>query len=354
MPLKEIGQTSPLHAKSGKNTNQSFEYKFRNGVVWSPPPGTFPRHSRETLAELDENNEIWFGKNGKATPRKKIYLSEVKSGVTPVTVWLNDEVGNTSDANDELKVLLGSGIFDNPKPTALIKRIVQLSTSPSEGDIVLDFFAGSCTTADAVLDLNQEAGGNRRFICVQLPEPLSPPKKSKNGTLLSTVSDIGKERIRCVIDRIQHQDDVQSPIKFPQEYNQLGFKVFKLSESNYRCWEDSTETDFDSYVEELSLFNDPLVSNWRVEEVIYEIAIKEGYSLNCHVELLQNISTNRVYTVTDFEKGQDFKICLDDTIEPVLYKELKLDVEDLFICRDVSLNDEMAANLELQCRLKTI
>ena len=341
--------TSPLHAKSGKNgENQPFEYRFKNGVVWSPPPGTFPRHSRETLAELESNNEIWFGKTGKATPRKKIYLSEVKPGVTPVTIWLNDEVGNTSDANNELKVLLGSGIFDNPKPTDLIKRVVKLSTSPSEGDIVLDFFAGSCTTADAVLDLNQETGGNRRFICVQLPEPLSPPKKSKNGTLLSTVSDIGKERIRCVIDRIQ------CPIEFPEEYNQFGFKVFKLSESNYRCWGDSTEKNFNSYIEEMALFNDPLVNNWRVEEVIYEIAIKEGYSLNCHVELLQNISTNRVYAVTDFEKGQAFKICLDDTIEPTLYKELKLDVEDLFICRDVSLNDEMAANLELQCRLKTI
>ena len=347
-------KATPLHAKSGKNTNQSFEYNFKNGVVWSPPPGTFPRYSRQTFAELDENNEIWFGRNGKSTPARKSYLSEVKSGITPVTVWLNDEVGNTHEANEELKGLLGGGIFDNPKPTDLIKRILQLSTSPSEEDIVLDFFAGSCTTADAVLDLNQEDGGNRRFICVQLPEPLSPPKKSKNDTLLSTVSDIGKERIHSAIARIQHEDDAQRPTEFREEYDQLGFKVFKLSESNYRCWEDSTETDFDSYVEELSLFNDPLVNNWRVEEVIYEIAIKEGYSLNCHIELLQNISTNSVYKVTDFEKGQAFKICLDDTIVPALSKELNLDIEDLFICRDVSLNDDMAANLSLQCRLKTI
>ena len=346
--------TSPLHAKSGKNTNQSFEYKFRNGVVWSPPPGTFPRHSRETLAELDKNNEIWFGKSGKATPRKKIYLSEVKPGVTPVTVWLNDEVGNTSDANDELKVLLGSGIFDNPKPTTLIKRIIQLSTSPSEGDIVLDFFAGACTTADAVLDLNEEDRGNRRFICVQLPEPLSPPKTSKNGTLLRSVADIGKERIRCVIARIQYQDDVQRPIEFPEEHNQLGFKVFKLAESNYRSWQDHTEQEYDSYIEEMALLNDPLINNWRAKDIIYEIAIQEGYSLNCHVEPLQHICSNTVYNVTDFEKGQVLKICLDNTIAPGLSKELDLDRQDLFICRDVSLNDEMAANLALQCRLKTI
>ena len=346
--------SSPLHAKSGKKTNQSFEYEFKNGVVWSPPPGTFPRYSRETLAELDENNEIWFGKNGKATPRKKIYLSEVKSGVTPVTVWLNDEVGNTSDANNELKTLLGSGIFDNPKPTTLIKRIIQLSTLPSDQDIVLDFFAGSCTTADAVLDLNKEDGGNRKFICVQLPEPLASPKESKNGTLLSNVSDIGKERIRRVIDRIQHQDEVQCPIEFHEGYNQLGFKVFKLSAPSYRRWQDSTEKDFNSYIQEMALFNDPLLDNWRAEDIIYDIVIKEGYSLNCCIEPLQDICTNTVYKVTDMDKGQAFTVCLDDTIELGLSKELNFDKQDLFICRDVSLNDEMAANLALQCRLKTI
>ena len=350
---KGAWKSTPIHAKSGRG-NQSFEYKFKNGIVWSPPPGTFPRYSRQTLAELDKNDEIWFGKNGKSTPRRKSYLSEVKSGVTPVTIWLNDEVGNTHEANNELKALLGGGIFDNPKPTDLIKRILQLSTSPSEGDIVLDFFAGSCTTADAVLDLNQEDEGNRRFICVQLPEPILPPKKLENGTLLPTVSDIGKERIRSAIARIQHQDDAQCRIEIYEENNQLGFKVFKLSDSNCRCWQGGTEKDYDSYIEELALFNDPLVSNWKIEDIIYEIAIKEGYSLNCRVELLQNISANTVYKVTDFEKGQAFKVCLDDTIEPGLSKELNLDIQDLFICRDVSLNDDMAANLALQCRLKTI
>ena len=350
---KGVWKATPIHAKSGKNS--SFEYKFKNGVVWSPPPGRFSRYSRETLTELEANNELWFGMEGKSTvPSKKSYLSEVKSGITPVTIWLNDEVGNTHIANNELKALLGGGIFDNPKPTDLIKRILQLSTSASEGDIVLDFFAGSCTTADAVLSLNQENGGNRRFICVQLPEPIQPPKKSKHGTLLANVSDIGKERIQRVIDRIQHQGKAQYSIEFPEEYNQLGFKVFKLSDSNYRHWEDGTDKDFDSYIEELSLFNDPLVNNWRVEDVIYENAIKEGYSLNCRIELLQNISANTVYKVTDIDKGQSFRICLDDTIEPGLSKELNLDIQDLFICRDVSLNDEMAANLALQCRLKTI
>ena len=91
--------------------------------------------------------------------------------------------------------------------------------------------------------MNQEDGGNRRFICVQLPEPLTPPKELEDGTLLSNVSDIGKERIRRVIRRIQRQDDVQCPLDLNEDYNQFGFKVFKLSDSHYRCWQGSTEKD---------------------------------------------------------------------------------------------------------------
>ena len=345
-------KATPLHAKSGKK--QAFKYKFKNGIVWSPPPGTFPRYSRETLAKLDSNDEIWFGKDGKSVPSRKSYLSKVKSGVTPVTVWLNDEVGNTHEANNELKALLGGGIFDNPKPTDLIKRILQLSTSPANGDIILDFFAGSCTTADAILNLNREDGGNRRFICVQLPEPLDPPKTLENGTVLSSVADIGKERIQCAVTRIHQNGDAQSEKEIDAEHHQLGFKVFKLSPSNYRCWQDNTEKDFDAYIEEMALLNDPLIDDTRVEDIIYEIAIKEGYSLNCRIEHLENISANTVYSVTDSDRAQAFKICLDDTIESTLSKGLNLDIHDLFICRDIALNDEMAANLALQCRLKTI
>ena len=176
----------------------------------------------------------------------------------------------------------------------------------------------------------------------------------EDGTLLSTVAEIGSERIRRAITRIQQNGDVQTSGTTDEEYNQLGFKVFRLSPSNYRCWQGSDEADFDSYIQEMSLLNDPLIDNWKIEDVIYEIAIKEGYSLNCHIELLQNISANAVYEVTDFEKEQAFKICLDNTIELGISKELNLSIQDLFICRDVALNDEVAANLTLQCRLKTI
>ena len=313
-----------------------------------PPPGTFPRFSRETLAELDANNEIWFGKNGNATPRKRIYLSEVKSGVTPVTVWLNDEVGNTSDANNELKALLGSGIFDNPKPTKLIKRIIQLSTSPSDGDIVLDFFAGSCTTADALLDLNLEDGGNIRFICVQLPEPLSPPKESKSGALLSNVSDIGKERIRRVLAKIRESN-------LFHESEDLGVRVFKLTKSNYRLWNGIEENVPDSYAEQMQLFSqNPLIDGWVAKDVIYEVALKEGYRLNCLIIPVVGIEKNTISRIVSADKQQSFFICLDEELFQDELNKLGLTTDDLFVCRDRALDDSKAANLALQCRVKTI
>ena len=316
--------------------------------------GHFRAMQRKHFPNLMKIMRFGLVKTGRSVPSRKSYLSEVKDGVTPVTVWLNDEVGNTHEANDELKALLGGGIFDNPKPTTLIKRILQLSTSPSDGDIVLDFFAGSCTTADALLGLNQEDGGNRRFICIQLPEPLEPPKKLEDGTVLSSVADIGKERILRAITRIQQKGKGGPPKENDEASNQIGVKVFKLSPSNYCSWQGCDEKNFDAYTQEMALFNDPLVDNWRVEDVIYEIAIMEGYGLNCRIELLKNICANTVYSVTDFGKQQAFKICLDTTIELGISKELNLDIQDLFICRDVALNDEQAANLALQCRLKTI
>jgi len=350
--LKGPWKATPLHAKSGKT--HTFEYTFKNGVVWSPPSGTFPRYSEETLARLDANNEIWFGTAGKAMPARKSYLSEVKHGVTPVTLWLHDEVGNTHEANTELKSLLGGGIFDNPKPSDLIRRMLQLSTSDSNGDIVLDFFAGSCTTAHAVLKLNREDGGNRRFICVQLPEPLKPHKKLGDGTILTTVSDIGKERIRRVISAIQAAKANQSPSETQGDAGQLGVKVLKLSTSNYSYWQAEHEQEVSSYIEKITRFNDPLVDGWHVEDVIYEMALKEGYDLNCRVERLSGSLDNIVYKVTDFTRGQSFYVCLDDTLTSELPKRLNLNTEDLFICRDISFTDEMAANWAFQCHLKTV
>jgi len=159
---------TPLHAKSGNN---NYVFKFKNGIEWTAPDRRYPRYSQETLKRLDNENRIWFGLNLKTTPSVKSFLSEVKSGLTTGSLWKYDEVGHTHEANEELAKLLGKGVFDNPKPSRLIKRMVLLATEKDNNDIILDFFAGSGTTAHAVMEQNKEEDAKRKFILVQLPEP---------------------------------------------------------------------------------------------------------------------------------------------------------------------------------------
>jgi adenine-specific DNA-methyltransferase len=154
--------TQPLHAKSGSDKGSKYSYTFKNGVSWSPPPGTYPRFSKETLRKANEENQIWFGAKGTAVPRLKKYLNEMKEGVIPKTIWLYDEVGSNDDARKELKELLPQNTFDSPKPTSLISRILSLAVDKNA--TVLDFMAGSGSTGHSVLKLNKEDGGNRKFI----------------------------------------------------------------------------------------------------------------------------------------------------------------------------------------------
>jgi adenine-specific DNA-methyltransferase len=157
-------KSTPLHAKSGKNPN--FSYTFKNGMTWTPPPGTFSRYSEDTLKRLEEEEAIWFGANGNSIPSRKTFLCEVKDGITSITLWLFQEVGHTHEAITDLKNLFPNNPFPNPKPIRLIRRIAELSSDSNKW--ILDFFAGSGTTAHAVLNLNKEGGGNRKYILVEM------------------------------------------------------------------------------------------------------------------------------------------------------------------------------------------
>ncbi len=137
-------------------------------IIEGPPKGTYWRVSRETFDKLDDDNRIWWGETGHNMPRLKRFLSEVQEGVVPQTIWLHEEVGNTQEAKKEVVRLLPEAVevFSTPKPTRLLQRILQIATNP--GDLVLDSFAGSGTTGHAVLQLNAQDGGNRRFILVEI------------------------------------------------------------------------------------------------------------------------------------------------------------------------------------------
>lgn len=187
-------KATPIHAKSGNDPD--FVHAFRNGVVWSPPPGTFPRFSHDRLDLLEAEGAIWFGRDGRAQPNRKTYLADLAPRVTPTTLWLHTEVGNTHEANTELKDLGLGGVFPNPKPTRLIRRVLQLFTGP--GDLVLDFFAGSGSTAHAVALENATDGGGRRSISVQSTDPV-PADSAAAKAGFATLEEITLARLRAAL-----------------------------------------------------------------------------------------------------------------------------------------------------------
>jgi len=154
-------KATPLHAKSGGEKSKGFQFKFRNGYVWSPPSGTFPRFSEETLRRLDAGNEIWFGRDGRSQPSRKTFLSELTNdGTPPLTVWLHEDVGHNHEAKTEAKTFNSQEVFDTPKPERLLQRIIHLATKP--GDLVLDSFAGSGTTGAVAHKMK------RRWIMIEM------------------------------------------------------------------------------------------------------------------------------------------------------------------------------------------
>ncbi|WP_187894754.1 site-specific DNA-methyltransferase [Helicobacter pylori] len=207
-----------------------------------PPHGRSWVYSQERLQELIADDRIFFPKNGNGMPRYKRFLNEVKQGVTPMSLWTYQEVGHTQDAKREIKEIFdGQALFDTPKPKALLKRILEISTQ--ENDIILDFFAGSGTTAHAVMELNAEDKGNREFILVQIDEEIKEDKSTydfcKNvlKSAKPAISDITIERVKRAAQKI-----IQSSKDSGLD---LGFKVYTL--------EDKAQIANDK--EEITLFN---------------------------------------------------------------------------------------------------
>ena len=163
-------------------------------VIEGPPGGSYWRVSEESLWELDADERIWWGEDGNNVPRIKRFLSEVQQGLIPQTIWDYDEVGHTQEAKQEyLQVLSGVEVLTTPKPVALMKRIFQIATSP--GDIILDSFAGSGTSAHAILEINNEVGSARNFVLVQMPFDTKDNEKAS----FNICKNITAERVRRVI-----------------------------------------------------------------------------------------------------------------------------------------------------------
>lgn len=228
-----------------------------------PPSGRYWAISKDRFLALDQDNRIWWGENGDGMPALKRFLSEVKEGRVPQTLWSYKDVGHNQEAKKELLKRVdfesSDSVFDTPKPTRLIRRMLTLATSPENGDIVLDFFAGSGTTGDAVLQANAEDGGDRRFILVQAPE-------STGYSDFKTVTDIARARMRAALADI----DVE-----------VGIRELSLARSNFKVWDPETvPQDEAGLAAQIELFADSLADDADDEGIIAEILLKEGVGLD--------------------------------------------------------------------------
>ena len=202
---------------------QVYEITGPTGKKFLPPSGYCWRFTQERFAELRKDNRIWFGSDGNGSPVPKLFLTEVQNGVTPMTLWTFDEAGHNQIATRELRDIFGKSIFTSPKPTKYILRYLQIGSNAD--DIILDFFSGSATTAHAVMQLNAEDGGHRKFIMVQLPEPCDEKSEAYKAGY-KNICEIGKERIRRAGDKIKAEH--------PDADLDIGFRVFRVDSSNMR------------------------------------------------------------------------------------------------------------------------
>jgi len=352
-PWKAIPFLNPLSPE--ERPNLCYEIVNPNTGDCIVPTKKAWRSEQSVYERYVAENRIWWGRDGKArTPSVKRFLSEVRRGMTPINLWDYKFAGHTDAANAEIKALFGDKVFDTPKPTLLVRRMLQVSTRLDTGDLIVDFFAGACTTAQAVLQQNREDNGNRRFIMVQLPE-ITPRNSPARKVGYETIADIGKERIRRVIARMQAEREGQLLLETRKTPEDLGFKVFKLAPSTFRQWESPPDETADALTQQLALFDSGLEPDADPLDVIYEVILKEGYDLNAHIEELA-LESNRVYRVRQPEgKGErSFYICLDAALHPATFDSLPLDRETVFICQDAALDDSAKVNLAMQCLLKVI
>lgn len=238
-----------------------------SGRIVTPPASRCWQVSEKRFAELCKENKIWFGENGNNVPSIKRFLTEVQDGVVPTTWWSYKECGHNQEAKQELKKLMEgeSVFFDTPKPLRLLDRILHLATTNDKNCIILDFFAGSGTTAHATLNKNIADSGSRRYIAVQLPEKIDDEK-------YHTISELTKERLRRAGKKVREDN--------PEWKGDVGFRVFKLDTSNIRPWEATAET----LSEQLDAYVNPILDGRSEEDLLTELMLKRGIDLSVNIE----------------------------------------------------------------------
>lgn len=258
-----------------------------------------------------------------------------KDRVKPTSSWTMKDVNSERGTEQFIDLGFKKEIFPRPKPLGLINRCIQTGLGNDNGDIVLDFFAGSATTAHSVLNLNNEDGGNRKFIMVQLQEPTDENSEAFMAGY-KNIAEIGKERIRRVIKKIKDEND--GKLEFDGKKLDLGFKVLKLDESNFKIWDKKSDQPLN---EQLQLSVDNIDSNSTDDDILYEIILKSGFPLTIPIEKL-DIQGKTVYSIDD----KSLLVCLENDLNQDLMKELSKLEAGRVICLDRGFNgsDELKTN----------
>ena len=297
--------------------------KLQEGLCW--------RYTKKRMEEEIAAGHIWFGSDGNGVPRKKTYLAD-RAGKTMWTWWPNTEVGHTQEATKEIATLLGqSGIMDFPKPIRLMKRIVHIASK--KDSIILDFFSGSATTAHAVMKLNAEDGGHRKFIMVQLPEKTDEKSEAYKAGY-KNICEIGKERIRRAGRKIKENAGLTAPVDLD-----IGFRCLRLDSSNmenvYYTPEEISQQDMFSLVDNVKPDRTP-------EDLLFQVMLDLGVLLSSPIEV-KEIAGKKVFNV-----AEGFLLaCFDHDVTEETVKAIAQMKPYYAVFRDSSMaNDSVATNFD--------
>ena len=299
-----------------------------SGRVVEPPAGRSWRLSRKAFRERLEDNRIWFGPNGDNVPAMKRFLSELrKTGITPMTIWKYTEVDHSQGATQKLAQLFnGKKYFDYPKPVSLIERCLQLYSD--KDSLILDFFSGSATTAHAVMQLNAEDGGNRKFIMVQLPE-LTDDKSEAYKAGYKNICEIGKERIRRAGKKIKSDNPLTT------QNLDTGFRVLKLDSTNMKdIYYSPADTD------QQNLFDmvDNVKPDRTGEDLLFQVMLELGATLDSKIEET-TVGGKTIYNVAD----NYLVACFDQDVTNEVVTSIAKMQPMYAVLRDTSMKDDSTA-----------
>ncbi|MCK9414574.1 MAG: site-specific DNA-methyltransferase [Prolixibacteraceae bacterium] len=331
----------------------------KTGITYKCPP-TGWRYEPRRMNEFIKKDEIIFPSKLEGRPRRKKFQMDLESDYTGFSTIL-DTVFNTQGTRELRTIFDDKEFFDFPKPKDLLKILIEQGADQNN-DIILDFFCGSGTTAQAVLEINKEVGGNRKFILVQLPEPCDESSEAFISGY-KTIADISKERIRRVIQRLNQdlpdskipviegheaQQKLFTPVENP--VNQInpanpnadkGFKVFKLSPSNFKIWRGSEITE-ENLEQQLEMFTDPVREGSEKENMLYELILKAGYLLTDKVE-----AKGSYYSINEGELVIALEEVNQQLIETIISAKPK---KVITLDRLFADNDQLKTNAVLQMK----